>query len=129
MRNRFLKKKSEYYNSVDELMEKLSIKLSNREEEEPNEKYAIKKQCQVCKNHDFKYICPKCKVLYCSLNCYTSHNNKCTEEFYKSNVIEELKGVVNQFAFAVNYNYYLCEKSDYYTDLIIKEKVGISGIP
>lgn len=91
MRNRFLKKKSEYYNSVDELLEKLSIKLSNREEEEPNEKYAIKKQCQVCKNHDFKYICPKCKVLYCSLNCYTSHNNKCTEEFYKSNVIEELK--------------------------------------
>lgn len=45
------------------------------------------------------------------------------------NVIEELKGIVNQFAFAVNYNYYLCEKSDYYTDLIIKEKVCISGIP
>lgn len=91
MRNRFLKKKSEYYNSIDELMEKMTIRLSNQEEEEINEKYSIKKQCQVCKNNDFKYICPRCKILYCSLNCYTNHNSKCTEEFYKSNVIEELK--------------------------------------
>lgn len=39
------------------------------------------------------------------------------------NVIEELKVVVNQYAFGVNYNYYLCEKSDLYVDSIIREKV------
>lgn len=39
------------------------------------------------------------------------------------NVIEELKSVVNVYAFAVNYNYYLCEKSDFFADMIIKEKV------
>ena len=39
------------------------------------------------------------------------------------NVIEELKTVVNQYAFCINYNYYLCEKSDFHTDFIIKEKV------
>ena len=39
------------------------------------------------------------------------------------NVIEELKSVVNVYAFAVNYNYYLCEKSDFFADMIIEEKV------
>lgn len=41
------------------------------------------------------------------------------------NVIEELKSVINQYAFGVNYNYYLCEKSDYHIDSIIKEKVPV----
>ena len=39
------------------------------------------------------------------------------------NVIEEIKSVINLYGFGVNYNYYLCEKSDFYTDHIIKEKV------
>ena len=43
------------------------------------------------------------------------------------NVIEELKSVVSQYGFGVNFNYYLCEKSDYYTDSIIREKVGLAG--
>lgn len=41
------------------------------------------------------------------------------------NVIEELRSVVNQYAFGVNYNYYLCEKIDNYIDSIIKEKVNV----
>ena len=40
------------------------------------------------------------------------------------NVIEELKSVVSQYGFGVNFNYYLCEKSDFYTDTIIREKVS-----
>lgn len=39
------------------------------------------------------------------------------------NVIEEVKSVINQYAFGINYNYYLCEKIDSYIDSIIKEKV------
>ena len=52
-----------------------------------------------------------------------------TTELYVTlvNVIEELKSVVSQYAFGVNFNYYLCEKSDFYTDTIIREKVGRSG--
>ena len=41
------------------------------------------------------------------------------------NVIEELRSVVNQYTFGVNYNYYLCEKIDNYIDSIIKEKVSV----
>ena len=41
------------------------------------------------------------------------------------NVIEELKMVVNPYAFCIHYNYYLCEKSDFHTDFIIKEKVHL----
>ena len=39
------------------------------------------------------------------------------------NVMEELKSVVSQYGFAINYNYYLCEKSEMYMDSIFKEKV------
>ena len=48
-----------------------------------------------------------------------------TTELYVTlvNVIEELKSVVSQYGFGVNFNYYLCEKSDFYTDTIIREKV------
>lgn len=42
------------------------------------------------------------------------------------NVMEELKSVVSQYGFAINYNYYLCEKSEMYMDSIIKEKVCIT---
>ena len=38
----------------------------------------------------------------------------------------ELKSVVSQYGFGVNFNYYLCEKSDFYTDTIIREKVSES---
>ena len=44
------------------------------------------------------------------------------------NVIEEIKSVINLYGFGVNYNYYLCEKSDFYTDHIIKEKVSPMNI-
>lgn len=39
------------------------------------------------------------------------------------NVMEELKTVVSQYGFAINYNYYLCEKSEGLMDAIIREKV------
>ena len=51
-----------------------------------------KQKCKICNNNQVvKYVCPKCKVPYCSMQCYKKHNESCTEEFYKSNVIQELK--------------------------------------
>ena len=41
------------------------------------------------------------------------------------NILEELKGIVNQYPFTINFNQYLCEKCDFYTDSVIREKVVI----
>ena len=95
MKNQFLKFKQKYYRNINHMMNRLNLeidkKLDDDEENiQDNNKKEIKK-CQICNENEFKYICPKCKIFYCSLNCYKKHNKNCTEEFYKNNVIEELK--------------------------------------
>lgn len=46
--------------------------------------------CQFCQEVAFKYTCPKCNALYCSISCYkTPEHLKCTEAFYKSWIEEE----------------------------------------
>ena len=90
MSNKYLKHKSKYYSHLNALMSKLSIEIEESDEEESKQPEQ-KEKCQICKENSFKYICPKCKVLYCSINCYKTHNSECTEGFYQSNVIEELK--------------------------------------
>lgn len=47
--------------------------------------------CGVCVRAEARYTCPRCEVNYCSLQCYQSHNGKCTENFYRDQVQEELK--------------------------------------
>ncbi|KAL5631245.1 hypothetical protein ACGC1H_006931 [Rhizoctonia solani] len=32
-------------------------------------------KCQVCEIEPFKYTCPSCRVLYCSLGCYKKHKS------------------------------------------------------
>jgi hypothetical protein len=32
-----------------------------------------KKICEVCSQNEQKYRCPKCKIVYCSLNCFKTH--------------------------------------------------------
>lgn len=45
-----------------------------------------------CDNALAKYSCPKCNILYCSLNCYQSVSHlECSESFYKENVMNELQ--------------------------------------
>ena len=97
MKNKFLKFQQNYYRNINHMMNKLNLEIDekyddNEEEyiEENNKKKEIKK-CQICNEKEFKYICPKCKIFYCSIDCYKNHNKNCTEEFYKNNVIEELK--------------------------------------
>lgn len=46
--------------------------------------------CLVCKKHQAKYLCPKCKTGYCDSRCYKNHNEECVEEFYKSHVLDNL---------------------------------------
>ncbi|CAG8438772.1 8727_t:CDS:2 [Ambispora leptoticha] len=48
--------------------------------------------CEICKRQFSKYTCPRCNIRYCSLNCYKNEqHNTCTENFYKSSIIEEIK--------------------------------------
>ncbi|KAI4454624.1 zinc finger hit domain containing protein 2 protein fon -related [Holotrichia oblita] len=47
--------------------------------------------CKLCDNALGKYTCPKCNVLYCSLDCYQSETHlQCSEQFYKDCVMNNL---------------------------------------
>ncbi|XP_053992616.1 uncharacterized protein LOC128883846 isoform X2 [Hylaeus volcanicus] len=46
--------------------------------------------CQVCFKNYFKYTCPRCELLYCSLNCYTNHSRLCTEAFFQAQIVDRL---------------------------------------
>lgn len=49
-----------------------------------------------CDNALAIYSCPKCNVIYCSLDCYRSRSHlECSENFYKETVLEELQFVNN----------------------------------
>lgn len=47
--------------------------------------------CHVCHKQFSQYTCPRCNSRYCSLQCYKSHSNRCTESFMRENVVEELR--------------------------------------
>jgi len=47
--------------------------------------------CSVCQRTASCYTCPHCEVVYCSLDCYKRHDDKCTEKFYKTQVEQELR--------------------------------------
>ncbi len=42
--------------------------------------------CPICTKHQIRYKCPKCNVPFCSAECYQSHNETCTENFYQTKV-------------------------------------------
>lgn len=37
-----------------------------------------------CQQHWSQYVCPRCNLRYCSLDCYKKHGSRCTESFYRS---------------------------------------------
>jgi len=51
------------------------------------------KQCEICKNAEALYTCPRCNIIYCNLKCYRDQVNhlNCSESFYQDQVVEELK--------------------------------------
>ncbi len=106
--NKNLKNKYNYYNKLGNLLDKLdynneklknsanSDDADNKEEiifRKLNENQNEKKLeiCKICNQIQHKYICPKCKVKYCSVKCFKEHNIDCTENFYKKCVEDELK--------------------------------------
>lgn len=49
------------------------------------------KICGLCEENNSKYCCPRCDVLYCSVDCYKSEKHiQCSEDFYRDCVNEEL---------------------------------------
>jgi hypothetical protein len=100
----FPNNKEKYYNSLKTLLNKLdhglpststteseSNKMENLITNNPDISEKENAKCSTCQKNDFKYICPKCKIKYCSVECYKQHNVDCTESFYKNQVEEDLK--------------------------------------
>ncbi|XP_068156543.1 zinc finger HIT domain-containing protein 2 [Drosophila tropicalis] len=53
---------------------------------------AATENCNFCQAEPFKYTCPRCNALYCSVGCYKSKPHlKCSEAFYKSCIQDELE--------------------------------------
>lgn len=49
-----------------------------------------------CNTAPFKYTCPRCNIVYCSLSCYKSQKHiKCSEDFYKQCVQDELSSTAS----------------------------------
>jgi hypothetical protein len=44
--------------------------------------------CGVCTQQLAKYTCPRCFARYCSAACYREHGRRCTEGFFKEQVLD-----------------------------------------
>jgi len=79
---------------------------SNDDDGETAAKSPRQQPCSVCREHEARYTCPRCKIPYCSVDCYRKHNNdnqnrndgddsngssSCTEFFYKDRVSQVLQ--------------------------------------
>ncbi|KAE8901457.1 hypothetical protein PF005_g10094 [Phytophthora fragariae] len=47
--------------------------------------------CRVCTNREARYTCPRCNTPYCSVDCYRSHGEGCTEQFFEGHVRGEMQ--------------------------------------
>ena len=47
--------------------------------------------CGVCTEAAARYVCPRCSIAYCSLACYKSHSEACTETFHERKVGEVME--------------------------------------
>uniref|UniRef100_A0A182RA45 HIT-type domain-containing protein n=1 Tax=Anopheles funestus TaxID=62324 RepID=A0A182RA45_ANOFN len=47
--------------------------------------------CKICGAKEAKYNCPRCNMMYCSVQCYKAQQHlECSEGFYRENVVQEL---------------------------------------
>lgn len=52
----------------------------------------VDRKCDICSKPKPQYTCPRCQKSYCNLTCYQSPEHMtCSEEFYKDQVLEQLK--------------------------------------
>ena len=61
--------------NIKDLKDNTSQNNGNEEEEE-EESITEKVLCEICKKDQYKYICPRCKLKTCSVNCVKAHKNK-----------------------------------------------------
>jgi len=49
--------------------------------------------CKICNADEYKYICPRCGIPYCSVNCYRDPKKhiQCSESFYKECIIQKMQ--------------------------------------
>ncbi|DBA03334.1 TPA: hypothetical protein N0F65_004611 [Lagenidium giganteum] len=47
--------------------------------------------CRVCTEKEARYTCPRCNAPYCSVACFKTHGQQCTEEFYRGHVQSEMQ--------------------------------------
>lgn len=71
---------------------KTSLNVDQENKENVANGVGKKGKCDICHKSIAQYVCPRCHLCYCSLKCYqdTVHL-KCSEEFYKEEVLNELK--------------------------------------
>ena len=99
MKNKYFKFQKKKYDNLIILMNKIEIDIENNKDDMKNEiddefiKNDKNIKCIICKQNNSKYMCPNCKIFYCSIDCYKKHNNECIEKFYKKNCEEELKSI------------------------------------
>ncbi|WWC72945.1 uncharacterized protein I206_106909 [Kwoniella pini CBS 10737] len=49
------------------------------------------KICGICRKNESRYTCPRCNILYCSLDCFRDEaHTQCSEPFYKSTVLSSI---------------------------------------
>ena len=76
----------------DPLKEIQEISITGMAENEEDLFITSDRKCKFCRSEKSKYTCPKCGSMYCGLKCYKSpEHNDCSENFYKENVMAELK--------------------------------------
>ncbi|XP_035896766.1 zinc finger HIT domain-containing protein 2 [Anopheles stephensi] len=47
--------------------------------------------CKICEVNKAKYNCPRCNLMFCSVQCYKAPKHlECSEGFYRENIVEEL---------------------------------------
>jgi len=55
--------------------------------------YETIRYCQICNADEYKYICPRCGIPYCSVECYRDPKKhiQCSESFYRECVYQKMK--------------------------------------
>ncbi|WRT69223.1 uncharacterized protein IL334_006207 [Kwoniella shivajii] len=47
--------------------------------------------CGICRKNQSRYTCPRCNIVYCSLDCFRDESHaQCSEPFYKSTVLSSI---------------------------------------
>lgn len=52
---------------------------------------SVARVCRICVQNAARYTCPRCNAPYCSVACYKTHGESCTEQFYEEHVRDAMQ--------------------------------------